>query len=252
MHLARVMTEHGPRYGAVDPKERSVRILTDECFPPGPSPQFTGVSVPLDGARLLAPVAPGKVVVIGRNYGSRADAADTLVLHLKPPTAVTGPGEPILLPSGSKDVRYEGELAVVIGSVCRAVDPDQAEAHVFGYTCANDVTAWDIGTEGGQWTKAKGMDTFCPLGPWITTDVDPAAAVITTHVNGELRQHGSTAELTRATAVLVSEVSHLMTLLPGDVLLTGTPGGSASLADGDEVTVAIEGIGALRNPVAGR
>jgi 2-keto-4-pentenoate hydratase/2-oxohepta-3-ene-1,7-dioic acid hydratase in catechol pathway len=249
MHLARVMTEHGPRYGSVDLRERSVRILADECFPPDPSPRFTGASVPLDQARLLAPVAPGKIVVIGRNYGGRGDAADTLVLHLKPPTAVVGPGEPILLPADAKDVRYEGELAVVIGSACHAVDPDQAEAHIFGYTCANDVTDWDIGTDGGQWTKAKSMDTFCPLGPWITTDIDPAAAAITTHVNKELRQQGSTAELTRDTATLVSGVSHLMTLLPGDVLLTGTPEGSASMSDGDEVTVAIGGIGALHNPV---
>ncbi|AEW92828.1 MULTISPECIES: fumarylacetoacetate hydrolase family protein [Streptomycetaceae] len=252
MHLARVMTADGPRHAIADPDHRTVRVLADQRFPPGPSPRLTGETLPLEHARLLAPVVPGKIVVIGRNYGGRGDASGTLVIHLKPPTAVIGPGEPILLPAEAKDVRYEGELAVVIGTTCRSVTPDQAAAHVFGHTCANDVTAWDIGTDGGQWTKAKGMDTFCPLGPWITTDADPGAAVITTHLNGELRQHGSTAHLTRGTAELVSEVSHLMTLLPGDVLLTGTPEGSAAMADGDEVTVTVEGIGTLRNPVATR
>ncbi|MFJ5948613.1 fumarylacetoacetate hydrolase family protein [Streptomyces noursei] len=260
MDLARLMTPDGPRYGLVDQARDTVRLLTLPAGPDAvaaladltdpPAPAATGDTVPLATAKLLAPVVPGKVVVIGRNYGGRPDAADRLVIHLKPPTSVVGPDEPIMLTDLSQDVRYEGELAVVIGRTCRSVPPERAAPHVLGYTCANDVTAWDIGTDGGQWTKAKGMDTFCPLGPWISTDLDPAAALITTRINGEVRQKGSTAHLTRSTAVLVSEVSRLMTLLPGDVLLTGTPEGSAALAPEDTVTIDIDGLGTLRNPVA--
>ncbi|MFH8347565.1 fumarylacetoacetate hydrolase family protein [Streptomyces sp. NPDC018045] len=205
--------------------------------------------MPLTEARLLPPVNPGKIVVIGRNYGGRAEAPGNLLIHLKPPTSVIGPNDPIVLPTLSDDVRYEGELAVVIGRTCRSVETANAADHVLGHTCANDVTAWDIGTDGGQWTKAKGMDTFCPLGPWISTDLDPTAAGITTRVNGEVRQKGSTAHLTRGTATLVAEVSRLMTLLPGDVLLTGTPAGSGALAAGDSVAIDIDGIGTLHNPV---
>ncbi|MFC9234079.1 fumarylacetoacetate hydrolase family protein [Streptomyces decoyicus] len=267
MDLARLMTAQGPRYGVVDVDRRTIRLLKGPASPDsladlarptgsrggvltsGPSLAPENESVPLEDARLLAPVVPGKVVVIGRNYGGRPDAAGNLIIHLKPPTSVVGPDDPIVLPESSHDVRYEGELAVVIGRTCRSVAPEDAVHHVLGYTCANDVTAWDIGTDGGQWTKAKGMDTFCPLGPWISADLDPAAARITTRVNGEIRQKGSTAQLTRSALALVSEVSHLMTLLPGDVLLTGTPEGSGALTPGDTVTVDIDGIGTLHSPV---
>ncbi|WP_044365934.1 fumarylacetoacetate hydrolase family protein [Streptomyces natalensis] len=268
MDLARLMTAQGPRYGVVDTDRRTIRLLKGPADPEsladlarptgsrsgaltsGPSLAPGNESVPLEEARLLAPVVPGKVVVIGRNYGGRPDAAGNLIIHLKPTTSVVGPDDPIVLPESSHDVRYEGELAVVIGRTCRSVAPEDAAQHVLGYTCANDVTAWDIGTDGGQWTKAKGMDTFCPLGPWISTDLDPAAAHITTRVNGEVRQKGSTAQLTRSALALVSEVSHFMTLLPGDVLLTGTPEGSDALTPDDTVSVDIEGIGTLHSPVA--
>ncbi|MEV0264914.1 fumarylacetoacetate hydrolase family protein [Streptomyces sp. NPDC050617] len=245
------MTVEGPRYGIVDRDAGTVTLLADRAHLPSLPlvPDLGDETVPLAEAELLAPVDPGKIVVIGRNYGGSPDDPGTLMIHLKPPTAVIGPGESIVLPGQSQDVRYEGELAVVIGRTCRSVDSESAAAHVLGYTCANDLTAWDIGTDGGQWTKAKGMDTFCPLGPWISTGIDPAAARITTRINGEVRQDGSTARLTRSTAVLVSEVSRLMTLLPGDVLLTGTPEGGAALAPGDRVEIGIDGIGTLVNPV---
>ncbi|MFI0263983.1 fumarylacetoacetate hydrolase family protein [Streptomyces sp. NPDC017056] len=255
MHLARLMTAHGPRYAAVDRERNTVRPLhgatnVEELARLTKSPpKLAGESLPLTETRLLAPVLPGKIVVVGRNYAGRPDAPGDLLIHLKPATAVIGPHEPIVLPAFAHDIRYEGELAVIIGRTCRSVPPEDAASHVLGYTCANDVTAWDIGSDGGQWTKAKGMDTFCPLGPWISTDVDPEAAAITTRVNDEVRQKGSTAHLTRSTATLVSAVSRLMTLLPGDVLLTGTPEGSAALKDGDTVTVDIDGVGTLRNPV---
>ncbi|MGW7575577.1 fumarylacetoacetate hydrolase family protein [Streptomyces sp. NPDC054765] len=270
MDLARLMTAQGPRHGMVDQDRSTVRLLMGlsgpdsladladlarldssevGAHPSGRSVAPVDESIPLGEARLLAPVVPGKIVVVGRNYGGRPDAAGNLIIHLKPATSVVGPGEPVVLPELSHDVRYEGELAVIIGRTCRSVAPESVAHHVLGYTCANDVTAWDIGVDGGQWTKAKGMDTFCPLGPWVSTSLDPAAARITTRVNGEVRQKGSTAHLTRSVAALVSEVSHLMTLLPGDVLLTGTPEGSCALTAGDTVTVDIDGIGALHSPV---
>ena len=202
---------------------------------------------PLDAVRLLAPVQPSKVLVIGRNYGEAMPG--DVVVNLKPSTAVVGPGEPVLLPPDAEDVRFEGELAVVIGKRCRDVPADDWRTVVFGYTCANDVTAWDIGLPGGHWTKAKSFDTFCPLGPWIATDVDPGELAIRTTVNGELRQDGSTGQMIRDVGALVARCSELMTLLPGDVILTGTPAGGGTMRDGDEITVHIDGIGELSHPV---
>ncbi|MFC0435080.1 fumarylacetoacetate hydrolase family protein [Kutzneria buriramensis] len=201
----------------------------------------------LDDVRLLAPVRPSKVLVIGRNYGEAT--TDDLVVNLKPSTAVIGPGDPVLLPPNAEDVRFEGELAVVIGARCRDVSPDDWGSVVHGYTCGNDVTAWDVGLPGGHWTKAKSFDTFCPLGPWIDTAVDPGDLTIRTTVNGELRQDGSTSQMIRDVGTLVARCSRLMTLLPGDVILTGTPAGGGSMRDGDEITVRIGGIGELSHPV---
>jgi len=221
--------------------------------------QFTGDTYPLAEVRLLAPVLPSKVVAVGSNYaGSGRETgaepagagAGEPVLFLKPSTAVVGHGDQIAYPVKlTQRVDYEGELAVIIGRLCRDVPAAQAADVIFGYTCANDVTARDLQARDGQWTRAKGFDTFCPLGPWIETDVDPADLELTTTVNGEVRQQARTSQLLYDVPALVEYVSTVMTLLPGDVLLTGTPAGVGPLTDGDEVSVTIESIGTLTNRV---
>ena len=166
---------------------------------------------------------------------------------------MVGHGDPIAYPVKlTQRVDYEGELAVIIGRLCREVPAAQAAEVIFGYTCANDVTARDLQARDGQWTRAKGFDTFCPLGPWIETDADPADLELTTVVNGEVRQQTRTSQLLYDVPALVEYISTVMTLLPGDVLLTGTPAGVGPLEDGDEVSVTIENIGSLRNPVVNR
>ncbi|HPO59722.1 MAG TPA: fumarylacetoacetate hydrolase family protein, partial [Anaerolineaceae bacterium] len=171
------------------------------------------------------------------------------LLFLKPPSSVIGPGEAILLPPQSRQVEHEAELAVVIGRLGRWIPPEAALDYVFGYTVANDVTARDLQRRDGQWTRGKGFDTFCPLGPWIETDYDPYDNLITCRVNGEIRQMASTRDMIFPVQQLVAFASSVMTLEPGDVILTGTPAGIGPLLDGDEVAVDIEGIGELRNPV---
>ncbi|MCL5428765.1 MAG: fumarylacetoacetate hydrolase family protein [Chloroflexi bacterium] len=210
--------------------------------------------LPLDGLRLLPPVAPTKIICVGRNYVAHAQEHDAEVpevplLFLKPPSSVIGPGETILLPPQSQRVEHEAELAVVIGKRSRWLDLEGAKDAILGYTIANDVTARDLQRRDGQWTRGKGFDTFCPLGPWIETELDPADAVITCTVNGELRQMGSTRDMVFPVRQLVAYASSVMTLEPGDLLLTGTPAGVGLLADGDELVTSIEGIGELRNPV---
>jgi 2-keto-4-pentenoate hydratase/2-oxohepta-3-ene-1,7-dioic acid hydratase in catechol pathway len=222
------------------------------------SVQFTGVTYPLADVRLLAPVLPSKVVAVGKNYADHAremgsEPPPEPVLFLKPSTAVVGPGEPIAYPVKlTQRVDYEGELAVIIGRLCREVPAAQAADVIFGYACANDVTARDLQARDGQWDRAKGFDTFCPLGPWIETDVDPADLALTTTVNSELRQSARTSQLLHDVPALVEFISTVMTLLPGDVLLTGTPAGVGPIEDGDEVSVSIEGIGSLVNRVVNR
>ncbi len=211
-------------------------------------------AVPLAEVALLAPVAPGKIVAVGNNFADRAreaglPAPTVPLLFLKPPSAVIGTGEPIRLPPQSARVEHGAELAAVIGRPARWVSPEEALRHVLGYTCANDVTARDIVDAEGLWTRGKSFDTFCPLGPWIATTLNPADALITCRVNGAVRQMTSTHDMLFSVAQLVAFVSSVMTLLPGDVLLTGTPAGAGPLADGDEVEVEIEGLGVLRNPV---
>jgi 2-keto-4-pentenoate hydratase/2-oxohepta-3-ene-1,7-dioic acid hydratase in catechol pathway len=233
--------------------------LRGHPFSPGKGGvQFTGATFPLDDVRLLAPVLPSKVVAVGRNYADHAREMGTEppaepVLFLKPSTAVVGHGDPIAYPVKlTQRVDYEGELAVIIGRLCREVPAAQAAEVIFGYTCANDVTARDLQARDGQWTRAKGFDTFCPLGPWIETDADPADLELTTVVNGEVRQQTRTSQLLYDVPALVEYVSTVMTLLPGDVLLTGTPAGVGPLEDGDEVSVTIENVGSLRNTVVNR
>jgi len=217
--------------------------------------RFTGNRYPLAEVRLLAPVLPSKVVAVGKNYAEHVkemggNSREEPVLFLKPSTSVTGPGDRIAYPVKLTDrVDYEGELAVVIGRLCRDVPKERAEEVIFGYTCANDVTARDLQARDGQWTRAKGFDTFCPLGPWMETGTDPTDLGITTAVNGEVRQHARTSELLWDVPALIEYVSSVMTLLPGDVLLTGTPDGVGPLDAGDQVEVSIEGIGTLSNRV---
>jgi len=207
--------------------------------------------------RLVAPVLPSKVIAVGRNYADHAKELGNEVpaapmIFLKPSTAIVGPGEPIALPWQSEQVEHEAELAVVIGRLCREVPEDRVPEVVLGYTCANDVTARDLQRVDAQWGRAKGFDSFCPIGPWIETDVDLDDASITCHVNGDLRQDGVLGDMVRTVPELVSWISSVMTLLPGDVILTGTPAGVGPLTSGDRVAVAIDGIGTLTNPVIDR
>ncbi|NMC52393.1 MAG: fumarylacetoacetate hydrolase family protein [Chloroflexi bacterium] len=211
-------------------------------------------SIALEQVRLLAPVLPQKIVCVGRNYADHAREQDAEIpeiplLFLKPPSSIIAHQSPIYLPPQSRQVDHEAELAVVIGRTCRWVSSETALSFVFGYTIANDVTARDLQRKDGQWTRAKGFDTFCPLGPWIETDFDPADALITCRVNEELRQMSSTREMIFTISQLIAFVSSIMTLEPGDLLLTGTPAGVGPLQPGDMVDISIEGIGSLRNPV---
>jgi 2-keto-4-pentenoate hydratase/2-oxohepta-3-ene-1,7-dioic acid hydratase in catechol pathway len=222
------------------------------------SVRYTGQSYPVADVRLLAPVLPTKVVAIGKNYADHAremggEPPDEPVIFLKPSTSVIGPGDPVARPVKlSERVDFEGELAVVIGRLCRDVPPERVSEVIFGYTCANDVTARDLQAKDGQWARAKGFDTFCPLGPWIETGLDPSDLELTTTVNGEVKQHARTSQLLHDVTAVVCYVTSVMTLLPGDILLTGTPAGIGPLVHGDRVSVAIQGIGALTNPVVDR
>jgi 2-keto-4-pentenoate hydratase/2-oxohepta-3-ene-1,7-dioic acid hydratase in catechol pathway len=218
--------------------------------------RFTGQRYPVADIRLLAPVLPSKVVAVSGNYpgvGPARPARTEPVLFLKPSTAVIGPQEPISYPVKlTERVEHEGVLAVIIGRLCRDVPVPRAAEVIFGYACANDVTARDLQERDGQWTRAKGFDSFCPLGPWIETEADPADLELTTTVNGEVRQRARTSQLLYDVPALIAYISQVMTLLPGDVLLTGTPPGSGPLTDGDEVAVTIESVGTLTNRVVAR
>ena len=216
--------------------------------------QFTGERWALPDLRLLAPVRPGKVVCIGKNYAEHAremggEPPERPVLFMKPPSSVIGPGDAVRMPLDSDRVDYEGELAVVIGTPAVDVPRERALDHVFGYTCANDVTARDQQKIDGQWTRAKGYDTFCPLGPWIETDLDPADVEVRTDLDSERKQLSRTSLLLHDIPTLIAYISHVMTLLPGDVILTGTPEGVGPMQDGQTVSVTVEGIGTLTNPV---
>lgn len=203
---------------------------------------------------LLAPCEPTKIIGIGRNYAEHAAEHAAAVptaplIFLKAPSSLLGPGQAIVLTPLSQQVEHEAELAVVIGRRCHHVALEDVAAVVVGYTCANDVTARDLQRQDGQWARGKSFDTFCPLGPWIETDLDVTALEVTCHVAGQLRQRGSTADMVFAVAYLVSYVSRMMTLEPGDVILTGTPAGVGPLHPGDTVVVRVAGIGELHNPV---
>ena len=258
MRIARFTTGDDPRFALLEGeagKEVLHVVRGDPLYAPL---QPTGQQVPLADARLLAPVIPrSKVVGIGRNYAEHArelgnDPPTSPLVFLVPNTAVVGPGDPVVLPEGSTQVDYEGELAVVIGRVCKDVPRERVAEVVFGYTVANDVTARDWQRSDGQWARAKGFDTSCPLGPVIVPDLDVSDLAIRTRLDGAVVQDGRTSDMVFDVPDLVATVSRAFTLLPGDVILTGTPAGVGPLAAGQRVEVEVEGIGVLGNPVVSR
>jgi 2-keto-4-pentenoate hydratase/2-oxohepta-3-ene-1,7-dioic acid hydratase in catechol pathway len=231
----------------------TIRTLRGTFFE---DPVFSGEEAPLADVRVLAPVLPSKAVCVGKNYAAHAaefggEVPEEPLLFLKPSTAIIGPGDPIQLLPISHRVDYEGEIAIVIGRLTRRVDPEQAARSILGYTCANDVTLRDIQGRDEQWTRAKGFDGSCPLGPWIETDLDPSDVPLETRVNGETRQSARTSDMVFGPVALIAYIATFMTLLPGDVVLTGTPEGVGRLEPEDRVEVDIGGIGVLSNPVAG-
>ncbi|HEX4722371.1 MAG TPA: fumarylacetoacetate hydrolase family protein [Pseudonocardiaceae bacterium] len=220
-------------------------------------PEFTGKTWPLADVRLLAPILPSKVVCVGKNYADHAkemggEAPADPVIFLKPSTAIIGPNVPIELPASSKRVDYEGELAVVVGVPCKDVPAERAISVILGYTVANDVTARDQQAADVQWTRAKGYDTFCPLGPWIETAIDASDVRLRTELDGETKQDSRTSLLLHDIGKLIEWITHVMTLRPGDVILTGTPAGVGPMTAGQTVSVTIDGIGTLTNPVVNR
>jgi 2-keto-4-pentenoate hydratase/2-oxohepta-3-ene-1,7-dioic acid hydratase in catechol pathway len=237
--------------GAIDAGSEDIRILRGTFFD---DPIPTGEQVPLADVRLLAPVLPSKAVCVGKNYAAHAaefrmEVPDEPLLFLKPSTAIAGPGDPIQLLPISTRVDYEGELAVVIGRLARHVRAEDAYRYILGFTCANDVTLRDLQKMDDQWARAKGFDGSCPLGPWVETELDPIDIRVETRLNGEIRQAAQTSDMVFGVAELIEYITEFMTLLPGDVLLTGTPEGVGRLSDGDVVEVEVEGIGTLSNPV---
>ena len=253
MRIARFSVADRIVFGVVEGEDGDAHVTAIDGHPFGPF-ELTGARFPLADVRLLAPVVPSKVVAVGKNYAAHVkemggEAPENPVLFLKPSTSVVGPDDPIRLPPLSDEVHHEAELAVVVGRLVREVPIERALEAVLGYTCANDVTARDLQRADGQWTRAKGFDTFCPLGPWVVTDLDPGDLLVRCTVDDVVRQEARTSALLHPVAELVSYASAVMTLLPGDVLLTGTPAGVGPIVDGDVVEVTVEGIGTLRNPV---
>ena len=265
MRICRFTTGEDPLYGVVtgevdqfgQPADDSVVVaLTGD-------PLYVGIEATqeqhrLADVRLLAPVLPrSKVIGIGRNYAAHAAemgnaVPDEPLMFMKPNTSVIGPGEPIAYPSLTEELHFEGEVAVVIGRICRDVPAAQATDVIFGYTIANDVTARDLQRKDGQFTRAKGFDSFCPLGPWIETELETESLSVETRLNGDLKQEGTTHDMIFDVPTLVAHVSSVMTLLPGDVILTGTPEGVGPMNVGDEVEVTVAGIGSLTNRVVSR
>jgi 2-keto-4-pentenoate hydratase/2-oxohepta-3-ene-1,7-dioic acid hydratase in catechol pathway len=259
VRIVRFASPSGMSFGVLDGDGQVAQI---EGHPFG-TISFTGRRFAQADVRLVSPILPSKVVCVGKNYAAHVEemrsgeAPERPLLFLKPSTSVIGPGDAIRIPAGSTNVHHEVELAVVIGARgARNLTPGQVPGAVFGYTIGNDVTERDMQKADGQWTRAKGFDSFCPLGPWIETDLgalgkDPADLEITCTVDGELRQSGRTDQLLFDVPTLVSHISQVMTLLPGDVVLTGTPAGVGPIRPGQRVECAIEGLGSLVNGVSG-
>lgn len=269
MRIARFTTGEDPQYGVVtgDLDEHGQLSEDATIVALAGDPLYVGIKLlevehKVADVRLLAPVLPrSKVVGIGRNYAAHAaemgnDVPSEPLMFLKPNTSVVGPNDAIVYPTQSTNVHYEGELAVVIGRICRDVPAEKATDVIHGYTIANDVTARDLQKGDVQFTRGKGFDTFCPLGPWVETDLDPhdfaQGRRVQTFLNGDVVQDGSTADLIFDIPTLIAHVSSVMTLLPGDLILTGTPEGVGPMLPGDEIEVAIEGLGSLTNKVVSR
>jgi 2-keto-4-pentenoate hydratase/2-oxohepta-3-ene-1,7-dioic acid hydratase in catechol pathway len=259
VRIARIAHSDGVAFVSVegegsDPAGLSAAEIAEHPFG---EPQLTGRRWPLADVRLLAPILPSKVVCVGKNYADHAkemggEAPASPVIFLKPSTSVIGPNATIKLPASSSRVDFEGELAAVISTPCRDVPAERANSVLLGYTVANDVTARDQQAADGQWTRGKGHDTFCPLGPWIETAIDASDVRLRTELDGELKQDSRTSLLLHDLGTLVEWISGVMTLLPGDVILTGTPAGVGQIKSGQSVSVTIDGIGTLTNPVADR
>ncbi len=265
MRIARFTTGDDPQYGVVTGDIDDLGIPAEDSIVVALAgdPLYVGIQLTdeqhqLADVRLLAPVLPrSKVVGIGRNYAAHAaemgnELPKEPLMFLKPNTSVIGPGDPIFYPKQSSNVHFEGELCVVIGRICRDVAPERVKDVIYGYTVGNDVTARDLQRSDVQFTRGKGFDSFCPLGPWIETDLDVSDLRVQTHLNGEVRQDGTTKDLIFDVPTLVSYISSVMTLLPGDVIMTGTPDGVGPMEVGDEVEVTVSGIGSLTNKVVAR
>ncbi len=265
MRIARFTAGGDPQFGVITGEVDEHGIPEDDAVvvalngdPLYVGLQLSNQEIPLADVRLLAPVLPrSKVVGIGRNYAAHAaemggDVPAEPLMFLKPNTSVVGPGDPVFYPRQSSEVHFEGELAVVIGRICRDVPVERVSDVVYGYTVGNDVTARDLQRGDVQFTRAKGFDSFCPLGPWIETELDTSDLKVTTHLNGDLKQDGNTKDLIFDIPTLVAHVTSVMTLLPGDVILTGTPEGVGPMNVGDEVEVTIAGIGSLTSKVVSR
>ena len=244
-----------PHYGVLNDKDELLVLKGD--------PLYTGIvptetKINLANVKVLAPVLPrSKVVAIGKNYADHAAemnsaVPDEPIIFLKPNTAVIGPEETIQWPRMADRIDFEGELAIVIGRICKDVPVERYNDVIFGYTIANEVTARNLQTKDGQWTRAKGFDTFCPLGPWIETDFVPGSQQITTKVNGEVKQSEPLSSLIFKVPQIIAFVTQVMTLLPGDVILTGTPAGIGPIPEKGEVAITIEGIGTLVNRASSR
>lgn len=251
MQYVRVRYQGQPSWGQL--RQDQIQLLSAAPYAGG---TLTGIVLALAATPLLAPCEPSKIVAVGKNYHDHIQEFDSKIpespiLFIKPSTAICDPGQAIILPDPglSQRIDYEGELALVIGKTARHVRAEDAAAYIFGYTCLNDVTARDLQSKDGQWTRAKSFDTFAPIGPVLTDEVEPAALTITTRLNDHIVQHAPTSELIWSVAELLAFITRVMTLLPGDVVTTGTPAGVGPLRAGDMISVRISGIGTLSNPV---
>lgn len=258
MRLARIAhPAAGVAFVSVEPDGEGGDLAREIADHPFGTPVFTGRTWPLSETRLLAPILPSKVIGIGRNYAEHAaelgnPVPENPLMFLKPSTSVIGPGASIALPAVSKQVFFEGELAVVIGRPCRDVAAENASSVILGYTIGNDVSARDLRGPNEPWERGKGFDTFCPLGPWIETELDPSDLSVRTEIGDEVLQDGRTSDMIHQVGALIEFCSSVMTLLPGDVILTGTPPGVGLIVAGDTVSITVEGIGSLTNPVVAR
>lgn len=258
MRIARFVVDDAPMFGVVEGEPGSEEVAVVNGDPFFGKVEVTQKRHKLEDVRLLAPIIPrSKVVGIGRNYAEHAkelgnEVPPAPLMFFKPNTSVVGPGDPVILPTFTEEVSYESELAVVIGRICKDVPTDRVDEVIFGYTCANDLTARDVQRTDKQWARAKGFDTSCPLGPWIETELDTEDLTVRGYLDEDLKQDGNTSQMIWGVKELVSLVSQAFTLLPGDVILTGTPAGVGLISDGQRYEVEIEGIGALSNPVIRR